>query len=164
MIDSHIISNWLDSKISIDETIGVKRYGMMIKLFRKELESFDFYENDKGDVYIINCDRVQWVFVERFNSQYFYFNKKYFTNFLFKLFEIDVSNEYIRCLIRKLVFDVKDILIKNYYHKYEDPRLDSIVLFNNFSDKLGVLQDSLRLMINEINFKKSDEYGGFIES
>jgi hypothetical protein len=165
MTNSGQISEWLDSKFPINKTIGEKKYELMIKFFKKELKKFDFYESDNGVIYCLDINSKEWIFVDKNNQRDFFYNRKYFSHFLFRVFDLIDDGEYMNeQLVKRLIFDSINTLNELYYNKYKHHYWESIILCASFTRKLVILKESLELMFKELEFKKSNEYGGFTES
>lgn len=159
------ISQWLDSKLPINTVIGEKKYEIMLRFFKKELKKFHFYENDNGVIYCLDTNSKEWIFVDKNNQRDFFYSRKYFSNFLFRVFDLLEDGEYMNeQLVKRLIFDCIDTLNELYYNKHKDHYWESIILYASFTRKLVILKESLELMFKEIEFEKSGEYGGFIES
>lgn len=161
MDDLYIISAWLDTKMPIDETIGRNRYGIMLDFFKKDIKKFDFYENDNGVIYCLDINNRDWVFVDKNESNDFFYNRQYFLNFLFKVFDIEINEFMGGFLVKRLLFDSREILNDVYYNKKEDYNWVNTIIYVNFGRKLVMLKRSLDMMIDEVNFRKSDKYGEF---
>lgn len=165
MMNTQSISQWLDSKLPINTVIGEKKYEIMLRFFKKELKKFHFYENDNGVIYCLDTNSKEWIFVDKNNQRDFFYSRKYFSNFLFRVFDLLEDGEYMNeQLVKRLIFDSIDTLNELYYNKHKDHYWESIILYASFTRKLVILKESLELMFKEIEFEKSGEYGGFIES
>ena len=165
MNSTQIISAWLDLKLPINKTIGEKKYELMLKFFRKELDSFDIYYSSSNDSYFcLNSNQEDWVFVDRKFEGIFYYNRRYFKNYLFTIFGVLEDDEYHEYIIRRLIFDTKDILIKKYSDKFDSEHFNSLVYIYYIKNTLFVLEESIKMMIKDIKLAKSNEYGGFTES
>lgn len=164
-MNTQSISQWLDSKLPINIVIGESKYQLMLKFFKKELKKFDFYENNNGVIYCLDINSKEWIFVDKNNQRDFFYSRKYFSNFLFRVFDLLEDSEYMNeQLVKRLIFDSIDTLNELYYNKYKDHYWESIILYASFTRKLVILKDSLELMFKELEFEKSGEYGGFIKS
>ena len=93
-MNTQSISQWLDSKLPINTVIGEKKYELMLKFFKKELKKFDFYKNDNGVIYCLDINSKEWIFVDKNNQRDFFYNRKYFSNFLFGVFDL-LDSEFI---------------------------------------------------------------------
>lgn len=165
MMNTQSISQWLDSKLPINIVIGESKYQLMLKFFKKELKKFDFYENNNGVIYCLDINSKEWIFVDKNNQRDFFYSRKYFSNFLFRVFDLLEDGEYMNeQLVKRLIFDSIDTLNELYYNKHKDHYWESIILYASFTRKLVILKDSLELMFKELEFEKSGEYGGFIKS
>ena len=170
MMNTQSISQWLDSKLPINTVIGEKKYEIMLRFFKKELKKFHFYENDNGVIYCLDTNSKEWIFVDKNNQRDFFYSRKYFSNFLFRVFDLgdsryeDFYERMYEQLVKRLIFDSIDTLNELYYNKHKDHYWESIILYASFTRKLVILKESLELMFKEIEFEKSGEYGGFIES
>jgi hypothetical protein len=163
-MNTQSISQWLDSKLPINIVIGKSKYQLMLKFFKKELKKFDFYESDNGVIYCLDINSKEWIFVDKNNNQRdFFYNRKYFSNFLFRVFDLSDEGEYMNeQLVKRLIFDSIDTLNELYYNKHKHHHLESIILYASFTRKLVILKDSLELMFKKLEFEKSGEYGGFV--
>lgn len=165
MMNTQSISQWLDSKLPINIVIGEKKYEIMLRFFKKELKKFDFYENDNGVIYCLDINSKEWIFVDKNNQRDFFYSRKYFSNFLFRVFDLLEDGEYMNeQLVKRLIFDCIDTLNELYYNKHKDHHWESIILYASFTRKLVILKDSLELMFKELEFEKSGDYGGFVKS
>ena len=165
MMNTQSISQWLDSKLPINTVIGEKKYEIMLRFFKKELKKFDFYENDNGVIYCLDINSKEWIFVDKNNQRDFFYSRKYFSNFLFRVFDLLEDGEYMNeQLVKRLIFDCIDTLNELYYNKHKDHYWESIILYAGFTRKLVILKDSLELMFKELEFEKSGDYGGFVKS
>lgn len=165
MMNTQSISQWLDSKLPINIVIGEKKYEIMLRFFKKELKKFDFYENDNGVIYCLDINSKEWIFVDKNNQRDFFYSRKYFSNFLFRVFDLLEDGEYMNeQLVKRLIFDCIDTLNEIYYNKHKDHYWESIILYASFTRKLVILKDSLELMFKELEFEKSGDYGRFVKS
>ena len=165
MMNTQSISQWLDSKLPINTVIGEKKYEIMLRFFKKELKKFDFYENGNGVIYCLDINSKEWIFVDKNNQRDFFYSRKYFSNFLFRVFDLLEDGEYMNeQLVKRLIFDCIDTLNELYYNKHKDHYWESIILYASFTRKLVILKDSLELMFKELEFEKSGDYGGFVKS
>lgn len=164
-MNTQSISQWLDSKLPINIVIGEKKYEIMLRFFKKELKKFDFYENDNGVIYCLDINSKEWIFVDKNNQRDFFYSRKYFSNFLFRVFDLLEDGEYMNeQLVKRLIFDCIDTLNEIYYNKHKDHYWESIILYASFTRKLVILKDSLELMFKELEFEKSGDYGRFVKS
>lgn len=164
-MNTQSISQWLDSKLPINIVIGEKKYEIMLRFFKKELKKFDFYENDNGVIYCLDINSKEWIFVDKNNQRDFFYSRKYFSNFLFRVFDLLEDGEYMNeQLVKRLIFDCIDTLNEVYYNKHKDHYWESIILYASFTRKLVILKDSLELMFKELEFEKSGDYGRFVKS
>ena len=164
-MNTQSISQWLDSKLPINTVIGEKKYEIMLRFFKKELKKFDFYENGNGVIYCLDINSKEWIFVDKNNQRDFFYSRKYFSNFLFRVFDLLEDGEYMNeQLVKRLIFDCIDTLNELYYNKHKDHYWESIILYASFTRKLVILKDSLELMFKELEFEKSGDYGGFVKS
>jgi len=154
----------LDSKLPINTVIGEKKYELMLKFFKKELKKFDFYKNDNGVIYCLDINSKEWIFVDKNNQRDFFYNRKYFSHFLFGVFDL-LDSEFINeKLVKRLIFDSLDTLNEVYYNKESEYSLEGLILYACFTRKLVILKESLELMFKELEFEKSGDYGGFVKS
>lgn len=164
-MNTQSISQWLDSKLPINTVIGEKKYEIMLRFFKKELKKFDFYENDNGVIYCLDINSKEWIFVDKNNQRDFFYSRKYFSNFLFRVFDLLEDGEYMNeQLVKRLIFDCIDTLNELYYNKESEYSWEGLILYASFTRKLVILKDSLELMFKELEFEKSGDYGGFVKS
>ena len=164
-MNTQSISQWLDSKLPINTVIGEKKYELMLKFFKKELKKFDLYKNDNGVIYCLDINSKEWIFVDKNNQRDFFYSRKYFSNFLFRVFDLLEDGEYMNeQLVKRLIFDCIDTLNELYYNKESEYSWEGLILYASFTRKLVILKDSLELMFKELEFEKSGDYGGFVKS
>ncbi len=164
MMNTQSISQWLDSKLPINTVIGEKKYELMLKFFKKELKKFDFYKNDNGVIYCLDINSKEWIFVDKNNQRDFFYNRKYFSHFLFGVFDLLESEFINEKLVKRLIFDSLDTLNEVYYNKESEYSWEGLILYACFTRKLVILKESLELMFKELEFEKSGDYGGFVKS
>lgn len=162
---TQIISEWLDSKLPIDKTVGSKKYELMLKFFKQKLKTYDFYKNKNGLIYCLNCKNKNWIFVDKNDNTEFYFNKKYFLDFLFVMFDLKTNDDHMNeQVIRRLIFDSIDTLSEVCYYKQSKSSWQNLILYAEFTGRVMILRQLLEIMFKEVEFKKNNEYGGFIVS
>ena len=159
------ISKWLDLKLPIDKTVGSKKYELMLKFFKQKLKTFDFYKNEQGIIYCLNCKNKNWIFADRNDRTEFFFNKKYFLDFLFLMFDLRTDDDHInQQVVRRLIFDSMDILNEVCYYKERKYYWEKLILYADFTGRVMILRQLLEIMFKEVEFKKNNEYGGFVVS
>lgn len=99
----------------------------------------------------INND-YEWVFVQKTNEDILYYNNKYFCDFLFKIFDINIFKTEEKELIRKLLKDSYTILMNKYYANFYDGYLDKVLNDFYISDKYTILSFSLERLRQDENY------------
>jgi len=142
--------------------LSSKKYDLLLGFFKKELSKCDILNNDTIYNCWINCDSREWVFIEKTNDDFIYFNPKYFNDFLFKIF--DIPNEYLinySHLIKNLLFNSIDVLNEIYYHDFEEGYIKNKILTSIICDKIKLHPESINMMIEQI---KEQRYERFTET
>lgn len=99
----------------------------------------------------INND-YEWVFVQKTNEDILYYNNKYFCDFLFKIFDINIFKTEEKELIRKLLKDSYTILMNKYYVNFYEGYLDKVLNDFYISDKYTILSFSLERLRQDENY------------
>lgn len=132
--------------------IGDIKYKILINHFKSIIwDSKVIINNLNTSIIWVNKD-YEWVFVQKTNEDILYYNHKYFCEFLFKIFEIDLFTIEKRELIRTLLKDSYNILMNKYYANFYDGYLDEVL--NNFyiSDAYHILPHSLEMLSQDKNY------------
>ena len=137
--------------------LSSKKYDLLLEFFKKELSKCDILTS--GTIYNcwINCDSREWVFIEKTNVDFIYFNPKYFNDFLFKIF--DIPNEYLinySHLIKNLLFNSIDVLNEIYYNKFEECYIKNKILTSIICDKIKLHPESINILVEKIKENEND--------
>ena len=143
-----------------------KKYDLILRFFRKEISNCVFITEDVSLTHFcVDYNSSDWLFMihlEPFESSVVYYNKKYFDDFLFKIFDvlpheetfgmkISDTDEYLQ-EIKNLLIDSKQLLDIEFNRKLEKETFHLCGVF--------MLDRTLELMVDKI---KNEKYEGGIE-
>ena len=141
-----------------------RKYELILKFFRKELSNCVFITEDLSITHFcVNNNSNDWMLMIHEEGCTVYYNKQYFDDFLFKIFDvlpheetygmkISDTDEYLQ-EIKNLLIDSKELLDDKFNRKLEKEKINLCGVF--------MLDRTLELLIDKL---KNEKYDRVIET